>query len=147
MYKLSSESYANSLDIAEQLIKRKKIPFRESHKLVGALVDYAIKKESIPLGLLNKEDIHSVLVKTNFLKYEITSDEIYLLIKDITAEKSIIHRITKGSPNKNEQLIMILNLNQKIKEYQKKIDLRVEYIKNSIKELKTVVEKNINEIS
>ena len=147
MYKLSSESYAISLDIAEQLIKRKKISFRESHKLVGALVDYAIKKESIPLGLLNKEDIHSVLVKTNFLKYEITSDEIYLLIKDITAEKSIIHRITKGSPNKNEQLIMILNLNQKIKEYQKKIDLRVEYIKNSIKELKTVVEKNIKEIS
>ena len=70
-----------------------------------------------------------------------------MLIKDITAEKSIIHRITKGSPNKNEQLIMIVNLNQKIKEYQKKVDLRVEYIKDSIKELKTVVEKNIKEIS
>jgi argininosuccinate lyase len=147
MYKVSSESYAISLDIAEQLIKRKNIPFRQSHKLVGALVDCAIKKENIPLRLLNNEDINRVLVKTNFLKYGITSDEIYLLIKDITAEESISQRVTKGSPNKNEQLIMILNLNQKIEEYKKKVDLRVEYLKNSIKELKMVVEKNINEVS
>ena len=147
MYKISSESYAISLDIAEQLIKRKKIPFRESHKLVGALVDCAIKKENIPLSLLDKEDIYRVLVKTNFLKYGITSNEISLLIKDITAEESIIHRVTKGSPNKNEQLIMILNINQKIEEYKKKVDLRVEYLKNSIKELRATVEKNINDIS
>src|SRR4029078_801692 len=147
MYQISSESYAISLDIAEQLIKRKKIPFRQSHKLVGALVDYAIKKENIPLRLLNKEDIHRVLVKTNFLKYGINSDEIYLLVKDITAEESIIHRVTKGSPNRNEQLIMISNLNQKLEEYKKKVDLRVEYLKNSIKELKIIVEKNINDVS
>ena len=147
MYQISSESYAISLDIAEQLIKRKKIPFRQSHKLVGALVDYAIKKENIPLRLLNKEDIHRVLVKTNFLKYGINSDEIYLLVKDITAEESIIHRVTKGSPNRNEQLIMISNLNQKLEEYKKKVDLRVEYLKNSIKELKIAVEKSINDVS
>ena len=42
---------------------------------------------------------------------------------------------------------MISNLNQKLEEYKKKVDLRVEYLKNSIKELKTVVEKNINDIS
>ena len=71
----------------------------------------------------------------------------YLLVKDITAEESIIHRVTKGSPNRNEQLIMISNLNQKLEEYKKKVDLRVEYLKNSIKELKIVVEKNIKDIS
>ena len=45
----------------------------------------------------------------------------------------IIHRVTKGSPNRNEQLIMISNLNQKLEEYKKKVNLRVEYLKNSIK--------------
>jgi len=44
-------------------------------------------------------------------------------------------------------LIMISNLNQKLEEYKKKVDLRVEYLKNSIKELKIAVEKNINDVS
>jgi hypothetical protein len=42
---------------------------------------------------------------------------------------------------------MISNLNQKLEEYKKKVDLRVEYLKNSIKELKIAVEKNINDVS
>ncbi len=77
----------------------------------------------------------------------LTSDEIYLLIKDITPENSINYRITKGSPNKNEQLAMILFLNIKVDEYQKKINLRIDSLKNKINDIKLTVEKNINDTS
>ncbi|MDQ6723563.1 MAG: argininosuccinate lyase [Thermoproteota archaeon] len=147
MYKISSESYAISLDIAEQLIKRKKISFRYSHKLVGGLVDCAVKKGNIPLNLLNIGDISQVLANTDFLKYGITPDEIYTLIKDITPENSINYRITKGSPNKKEQLAMILLLNQKLDEYQKKINLRIDSLRNKINDLKLTVDKNTNDLS
>lgn len=142
MHRVSSESYAISLDIAEQIIKRRKIPFRLAHKLVGALVDYAIKKGNIPLNLLNNNDIYQVLVNIEFLKYGITSDEIYLLIRDITVEKSISYRVTKGSPNKNEQLTMIQDLDKKREEYQKKISLRKDHLKNKINHIKNIVKQD-----
>jgi argininosuccinate lyase len=147
MYKTSSESYAISLDIAEQIIKRKKIPFRLSHKLVGALVNYAIKKGNIPLNFLDNKDIYQVLDNIDFLKYGITSDEILALIKDITPEKSIRYRMTKGSPNKEEQLIMIQNLKTKSEEYQKKNNLRKKHIENKIKYINEIVEKDCTNIS
>jgi argininosuccinate lyase len=147
MYKISSESYAISLDIAEQLIKRKKISFRSSHRLVGGLVDYAVKKGNIPLKLLSTDDISQVLSNAYFLKYGITPDEIYFLIQDISPENSINYRITKGSPNKTEQLTMILFLNMRTDEYKKKIKLRIDSLKNKINDLKLTVEKNITDIS
>jgi argininosuccinate lyase len=141
MYKISSESYAISLDIAEQIIKSKKISFRYSHKLVGGLVDCAIKKGNIPLNSLNVDDISQVLTNTDVLKYGINADEVYSLIKDITPENSINYRVTKGSPNKNEQSKMISFLNLTIEDYKKKLDLRLGSIKGKMDDLKLIVEK------
>ncbi|HET9774868.1 MAG TPA: lyase family protein, partial [Nitrososphaeraceae archaeon] len=46
----ANKSYAGSLDIAEQLVIKYNIPFRQAHKLVGRLVQYAIKNnDSISL--------------------------------------------------------------------------------------------------
>jgi argininosuccinate lyase len=147
MYKTSSESYAISLDIAEQIIKRKKIPFRLSHKLVGALVNYAIKKGNTPLNLLDNKDIYQVLDKIDFLKYGINSNEILALIKDITPENSINYRTTKGSPNKDEQLIMIQKLKTKSEKYQKENNSRKKYIKDKIEYINEIVEKDYADIS
>ena len=141
MYGISSESYAISLDIAEQIIKSKKISFRYSHKLVGGLVDCAVKKGNIPLNSLNVDDISHVLIDTDILKCGITADEIYSLIKDVTPENSINYRVTKGSPNKKEQLEMILFLNLKIEEYEKKMNLRIGSLRSKMDELKLTVEK------
>ncbi len=146
MYKISSESYAISLDIAEQLIKSKKIPFRSSHKLIGGLVDYAVKCNNIPLKLLSRSDIDQVLINTDSLKYEITADEINLIISNITPENSINYRITKGSPNMNEQLTMISNINITVKEYTEKINLRIVELKNRLDDLKSIVKKYIDNI-
>jgi argininosuccinate lyase len=147
MYEISSESYAISLDISEQLIKKKSISFRSSHKLVGGLVDYAIQKGNIPLNLLNIDDISQVLVNSDFLNYDITPNDLYVLIKDITPENSINYRITKGSPNKKEQLEMILFLNLKTDEYRKKNKLRIDSLRDRINELRVAVEKHIDDPS
>jgi argininosuccinate lyase len=144
MYKISSESYAISLDIAEQIIKSKKISFRYSHKLVGGLVDCAIKKGNIPLNSLNVDDISQVLISTDVLKYGINADEVYSLIKDITPENSINYRVTKGSPNKNEQLEMISFLNLTIEDYKKKMNLRLGSLKSKMDDLKLIVEKFVD---
>jgi argininosuccinate lyase len=69
------------------------------------------------------------------------------LIKDITPERSINFRKTKGSPNKDEQLTMIRHLNRKMEEYQKKINLRKDKLKDKIDHIKYIVEKDINNIS
>ena len=50
--------------------------------------------------------------------------------------------VCKGSGIRGEKM-----LKRKREEYKKKVDLRVEYLKNSIKELKIIVEKNINDVS
>jgi argininosuccinate lyase len=147
MYNASSESYAISLDIAEQLIKKKNISFRHSHKLVGGLVNLAVKKGHIPLNLLSLDDLSQVLVNTDFLNYDITPNDLYLLIKDVTPENSINYRITKGSPNKKEQLEMILYLKMKMGEYQKKNKLRMDSLADRIKELEFTIEKYMNNAS
>ena len=77
----------------------------------------------------------------------LTSDEISSLIKDITPENSINYRITKGSPNKKEQLSMISFLNIRLDEYQKKINLRIDSLRSKINDIKITVEKNINDPS
>jgi argininosuccinate lyase len=144
MYEISSESYAISLDISEQLIKRKKISFRSSHKLVGGLVDYAIKKGNIPLNLLSIDDVSQFLTNTDFSNYGINPNDLYILIKDVTPENSINYRVTKGSPNKKEQLEMILFLNQKIGKYQKKSKIRIDSLRDKMNELRFTIEKHID---
>src|SRR5919202_5451097 len=57
----ASISYAIALDVAEQLVMQKKIPFRTAHTIVGALVGKAVSKGNISLGKLEFADIISVL--------------------------------------------------------------------------------------
>jgi argininosuccinate lyase len=144
MYKASSESYAVSLDIAEQLIKKKNIPFRYSHKLIGGLVDLAVKKDNIRLNLLTIDDISTVLTNANFKSNNIKPEEIYELIKDITPEKSIKNRITKGSPNREEQLRMIQYISSKVCDYQKKINQRTNSLAKTFSITQSIIEKYLD---
>jgi argininosuccinate lyase len=93
------------------------------------------------------DDLSQVLVNTDFLNYDITPNDLYLLIKDVTPENSINYRITKGSPNKKEQLEMILYLKMKMGEYQKKNKLRMDSLADRIKELEFTIEKYMNNAS
>jgi argininosuccinate lyase len=63
MQQAASNSYAISLDIAEQLVVKKGIPFRSAHRIVGALVEKAVSKNNTSFNTLQEEDIEDVLKK------------------------------------------------------------------------------------
>ncbi len=141
MYRVSSESYAISLDIAEQLIKIKKIPLRYSHRIIGGLVDYAEKKGNIPLRNLTIEDISKALGGFDDSLKMIEPSELHLLIKDITPENSIKYRMTKGSPKRGEQLEMIRYISNRLLEYENKINSRINILDNRLNDMRLTVEK------
>ena len=57
------KTYAISIDIAEQLVIRKRIPFRTAHKIIGALVEKAVRNGNLPLAQLKREQVEEVLHK------------------------------------------------------------------------------------
>ncbi len=125
MYSASATSYAISLDIAEQLIKDGNISFRLSHKVMGAIVDYASRNGNISLSSLTIPDITVALKKINFTHPILTVEKILSIIKLITPENSIKFRKTKGSPNKDEQIAMIDYIDKMINDYEKDLELRL----------------------
>ena len=142
MYDASAKSYAISLDIAEQLIREGGISFRSSHKVIGTIVDYASRHGNIPLNLLTVSDITISLKRIDFSHQILTPEKILNLIKLNTPENSIKFRKTKGSPNKNEQKIMIDHVEKIIFDYEKELELRsnklhqgIDLLNNKIKQL------------
>lgn len=140
MRKASMESYAISLDIAEVLVTKYKVPFRTAHQLVGALVNLsANNNDKIPFRSLSSGDIRNVLTE---MKVSIMPDKIISAIKDIDSIKSIRIRSSKGSVNPKEQTRIIrkskLQLQKYANEVQKRkgeMDLVKQNIANTIKKL------------
>ena len=142
MIRASMESYAISLDVAEVLVTKYKVPFRTAHQLVGTLVNLSINnKEETPFKSLTSEDIRGILSK---LKANIAPDKLIKTIREIDAIKSIKVRNSIGSPNPKEQARIIrknkLQLQKYSNEVRKKkqgIDLVKQNIANTIKEIVT----------
>jgi argininosuccinate lyase len=122
----ASISYAIALDVAEQLVMQKKIPFRTAHRIVGGLVGRAASKGNISLGKLEFADIISVL-KANKVE-NIQPDELMKLINEMTPEKSLESRKSSGSPNPIEQEEMIKSLSQGIANYCTGIEKRTRIV-------------------
>ena len=147
MYADSSKSYAISLDIAEQLIKKGGISFRESHKLIGTLVDYAVKNGNIPLNLLKPSDISKALGLIDYSNRDLTIEKIKSIIQSMTPENSIEYRTTKGSPNKNEQKEMISYITTKMNEYEVILEDRSNRLKIANDKLNLKIKEFIDESS
>jgi argininosuccinate lyase len=142
MRRASTKSYAISLDIAEILVTKYKVPFRTAHQLIGALVNLSVNNnDEIPFRSLSTGDIKDVLSK---VKANIAPGELIKAIREIDSNKSIRIRNSEGSPNPQEQTRIIrkskLQLQKYSNEVQKKkerIDLVKQKITNTIKEIVT----------
>jgi len=121
----ANKSYGVSLDIAEQIVIKYHIPFRKVHKLVGALVQQAVKCENISLSQLSKQDLNKIL---NLLKIKIDVDDLMLIIKDTTPEKSILFRKSSGSPNPLQQNEMVNSIDKSLLFYSKEVSERKEML-------------------
>jgi argininosuccinate lyase len=136
MRRAASISYAIAVDIAEQLVMQKKIPFRISHRIVGALVSKAAGKGNISLINLEFADVSSVL-KAH--KVNVKADELIKIINEMTPEKSLEARKSSGSPNPLEQEEMIKSLSQGISNYSIGIQKRTKMVKGSFENVERTV--------
>jgi argininosuccinate lyase len=133
-------SYAISLDIAEQLVMQKKVPFRTAHRIVGALVGKAASKGNLPLARLEFADATSVL-KT--FKVDIKPDELMKIIHGMTPDKSLEARKSSGSPNPIEQEEMIRSISQGVANYCFGIQKRTKMVKRLFDNLEKIVKNYI----
>ncbi len=144
MLRVSEQSYALALDIAEGLVKQG-IAFRVAHKIVGMLVAYASKNNKA-IKDLSKEEISAIISK-HAKDYDGNVDSlIYALLnlKDIKPMESVMLRVSLGSPNPLEQDRMIKMLEEKKSKYHSIVSELQESIERSISSLESIVSDLIN---
>ena len=138
MLAVSKASYAVSLDIAEQLVA-KGLPFRNAHKIVGALVARAAAKD-MPLSEITVKDVAAVLKKVKPEK-KIGSEELTRIAKNMTPAKSIALRKSAGSPNQKEQDEMLKTARTKLAGYGVGVGKRTKFVQGSLGSLEKIVDK------
>jgi argininosuccinate lyase len=141
MQQAASTSYAIAVDIAEQLVMQKKIPFRTAHKIVGALVSRAVGKGNVSLAKLEFDEASSVLES---YKVNITPEELMKIIIEMTPEKSLEVRKSSGSPNLLEQEEMIRSLSEGIANYSIGIQKRTKMVQGSFNTLDMTVKNYLS---
>lgn len=135
--KQANKSYAVSLDIAEQLVIKYNIPFRQAHKLVGHLVQYAIKNNSsISLKDIPKEELSRIL---DSIKIRINTDDLHTIIRDTISENSIYLRKSAGSPNPNEQKKMLVSIENLLIDKENILSKRITMVDQAFKNLQQLV--------
>jgi argininosuccinate lyase len=141
MQQAASTSYAIAVDIAEQLVMQKKIPFRTAHKIVGALVSRAVGNGNVSLAKLEFDEASSVLES---YKVNITPEELMKIIIEMTPEKSLEVRKSSGSPNLLEQEKMIRSLSEGIANYSIGIQKRTKMVQGSFNTLDMTVKNYLS---
>lgn len=110
MKKATEKSYLIALDIAENLVK-KGIPFRETHRIAGNLVQIASHLGK-PLSKLSLSEIKSCIGNT-----KVDSKLLSTLISSTTTHSSLLARTSFGSSGFDEQKRMVENRLKKINHY------------------------------
>jgi argininosuccinate lyase len=141
MKEAADNSYAISLDIAEQLVVRKGIPFRSAHKVIGALVERAVNKKNIALKMLQKEDIEVALTK---IESSLRPDEVLQIIREMTPKKALELRVSFGSPNPKQQQDMINFSYNRLAGYTGELSKRKKCIMAALDNLSSIVEGYLN---
>jgi argininosuccinate lyase len=136
MHQASKSSYAAALDIAEQLVIKKKIPFRTAHRIVGSIVSVAVLKGDIPLSDLKSRDIAGAIKDS-----KLDPEDVEKVIKEMTPEKSLQLRRSVGSPNLSEQEEMIKMMSQVTQNYKIGIQKRIKMVQGSFSGLARSIEK------
>jgi argininosuccinate lyase len=116
MQEVANNSYAISIDIAERLVVKKKMPFRLAHRLLGSLVQTAAFQNNIPLTKLREEEIRAVLEKNEF---NLEPQELMQIITEVTPTNALQLRLSAGSPNPKEQQEMISCSKNRLLQYMK----------------------------
>jgi argininosuccinate lyase len=142
MQETAKNSYALSVDIAEQLVIKKGMPFRLAHKLVGSLVEKAARENKGQVIMLEEQDIKEVLEK---IESDLQPTELMHIIQDVTPQRSLELRISFGSPNPKEQEEMIMFSRRRLSGYKEGVPKRKKNVDAAFQNLKRSVENYLKD--
>jgi argininosuccinate lyase len=142
MRETAKNSYALSVDIAEQLVIKKAMPFRLAHKLVGCLVEKAARQNKGQIMMLEEQDIKEVVEK---IESDLQPAELMRVIQDITPQRSLELRISFGSPNPKEQEEMIMFSRRRLSGYKEGVPKRKKNVDAAFQNLKISVENYLKD--
>ena len=131
MFESARNSYAISLDIAEELVK-KGVAFRHAHKIVGSLVKTASASKK-SLAALSEQKIKSAIGR------EFPADQLSKIIKKMDPKRSLEARVSVGSPNPKEQERMIKDRKLKTDGYRAGIEKRTKQVSDAFVNLEKQV--------
>ena len=137
-------SYANSIDIAEQLVMQKGLVFRTAHKIVGSLVELALSKNNASLSSLSVNEIEAVIKRTSV---PLKAKDLMEILEQMTPEKVILLRSSIGSSNPDEQKKVIKSSKIRVQEYSDEIRKRKMLLNNALHNLRQVVISYTNKSS
>lgn len=135
MKKVTESSNLIALDVAEKLVQEG-IPFRETHKIAGSLVQLAHASKK-PLSKLTPSDIKKSVAGT-----KVDSKLVSKILSSTTVVSSLKERKSFGSSGYDEQKRMISDRLSKINDFRTEITHRENKINSSLNDLK----KQIDEI-
>jgi argininosuccinate lyase len=141
MQETAKNSYALSVDIAEQLVIKKGMPFRLAHKLVGSLVERAAREKG-QVTMLKEQAIKEVLEK---IGSDLQPAELMHVIQDVTPQRSLELRISFGSPNPKEQEEMIMFSRRRLSGYKEGVPKRKKNVDTAFQNLKRTVENYLKD--
>jgi argininosuccinate lyase len=142
MQESANSSYALSVDIAEQLVIKKGMPFRLAHKLVGSLVEKAARENKNQITTLEEQDVKEVLEK---IESQVQPDELMHFIQDVSPQRSLELRISFGSPNPKQQEEMIIFSRRRLAGYKEGVPKRKKHIDAAFQNLKRSVENYLKD--
>jgi argininosuccinate lyase len=134
-------SYANSIDIAEQLVMQKGLVFRTAHKIVGSLVEMALSKNNASLSSLSVNEIEAVIKRTSV---PLKAKDLLEILEQVTPEKVTLLRSSIGSSNPDEQKKVIKSSKIRVQEYSDDIKKRKMQLSRALHDLRQVVISYIN---
>jgi len=143
MKQVVHDSYANSIDIAEQLVLKNGLAFRTAHRFIGSLVKLAVEKKLSQLSRLSEVDLERI---TAGVSDDLKVKDVAKILSDMTPNKILLLRSPIGSPNPRQQKGMIKSSRVLLQKYRKKLLERTECLKKADKNLRNVILSYLKEL-
>lgn len=141
MDEASRTGFLTALDLAELIVQKHGLPFRQAHKLVGAIVGMCVDTERKPAEL-DREEIRKVAIRS--IGKDVRLSKAFLKIA-LDPRRCLRRRRSSGSPNPREVRKMLLSRELKLEKMEACLKVRFSALEKSEKNLLLTAKRYISE--
>lgn len=139
MFELAISNFSTATDLTDLIVREKNMPFRVAYQVVGELVKNTLK-EGKKVTDVKVEELKKASLKVLGEEILISEKELKKILNPATSIKT---KKSEGSPNPKQVLKTINENMRKVKEEERKLQLRVEKIRKAEKKLQSIVDEII----